>query len=119
MDAGQSRARAVIRRHHGHQAASLASCERLERRPRPLRHGMGACRQEDAATVSPVGEVADRATVTCPHCGVSRLETMPTNACQHFYRCEGCGEILSPRKGDCCVFCSYADHHCPPEQVRA
>jgi hypothetical protein len=41
---------------------------------------------------------------------------MPENACQHFYRCTGCGEMLKPKSGDCCVFCSYADAVCPPKQ---
>jgi hypothetical protein len=37
----------------------------------------------------------------------------------HFYRCEGCGTLLKPREGDCCVFCSYADRPCPPKQAAA
>ena len=41
---------------------------------------------------------------------------MPENACQHLYRCTGCGELLKPNPGDCCVFCSYADTVCPPRQ---
>ena len=44
---------------------------------------------------------------------------MPTDACQHFYRCESCGELLRPTPGDCCVFCSYADSQCPPRQLAA
>ena len=46
-------------------------------------------------------------------------ETMPTNACQHFYVCASCQALLRPRHGDCCVFCSYADHDCPPKQAAA
>jgi hypothetical protein len=42
---------------------------------------------------------------------------MPTNACQYFYRCEGCGTTLKPLPGDCCVFCSYSDTPCVPRQV--
>jgi len=56
------------------------------------------------------------ATITCPFCGHKKTETMPTNACQHFYKCEQCDKILSPKAGDCCVFCSYADSKCPPKQ---
>ena len=62
-------------------------------------------------------EIVTEATITCPKCGHSARETMPTNACQHFYRCEGCGEMLKPLEGECCVFCSYADVQCPPKQV--
>jgi hypothetical protein len=41
---------------------------------------------------------------------------MPTDACQYFYDCKGCGAVLKPNAGDCCVFCSYGDVPCPPIQ---
>jgi hypothetical protein len=44
---------------------------------------------------------------------------MPTDACQWFYECEGCQTLLRPRTGDCCVFCSYGTHSCPPIQTRS
>ena len=55
--------------------------------------------------------------ITCPHCGERAKEPMPEDACRYFHRCTGCGEVLSPREGDCCVFCSYGDTICPPRQV--
>jgi hypothetical protein len=55
-------------------------------------------------------------TITCPHCRAQRTETMPTDACVHFYECKQCGEMLRPKPGDCCVFCSYGTVKCPPEQ---
>lgn len=54
--------------------------------------------------------------ITCPECGFSKLETMPTEACQWYYECEGCNTLLTPRKGDCCVYCSYGTVKCPPVQ---
>ena len=42
---------------------------------------------------------------------------MPTDACQFFYDCRGCGERLKPKAGDCCVFCSYGTMPCPPIQL--
>jgi hypothetical protein len=54
--------------------------------------------------------------ITCPNCGASKSETMPTNACQYFYECSGCGSKLRPKSGDCCVFCSYGSVPCPPMQ---
>ena len=42
---------------------------------------------------------------------------MPTDACQFFYDCRGCGERLKPEAGDCCVFCSYGTMPCPPTQL--
>lgn len=55
--------------------------------------------------------------LTCPHCGHSTTETMPTDACQWFYECEQCHEVLKPQPGDCCVFCSYGSLPCPPMQA--
>lgn len=54
--------------------------------------------------------------ITCPQCGHRETETMPTDACQFFYDCKGCGAVLRPKQGDCCVFCSYGDTPCPPVQ---
>jgi hypothetical protein len=57
-----------------------------------------------------------QSTLTCPACGYRSLETMPTDACQFFYGCDGCGTRLKPKAGDCCVFCSYGTVPCPPIQ---
>jgi transcription elongation factor Elf1 len=56
-------------------------------------------------------------TVTCPKCGHKSREVMPTDACQYFYGCKGCGVLLKPKEGDCCVFCSYGDMKRPPIQA--
>ena len=55
--------------------------------------------------------------ITCPECGHSKDETMPTDACQWFYDCTGCGAVLKPKAGDCCVYCSYATVPCPSVQA--
>ena len=55
--------------------------------------------------------------LTCPHCGHSKLETMPTDACQFFYECVGCITLLRPKAGDCCVFGSFGSVKCPPIQA--
>ena len=55
-------------------------------------------------------------TITCPHCGHQSTETMPEDACVHFYDCKNCGAQSKPLQGDCCVFCSYGDVPCPPKQ---
>jgi hypothetical protein len=57
-----------------------------------------------------------RSEVTCPECGFRAEELMPTDACQFFYDCRGCGAVLRPKPGDCCVFCSYGSAPCPPVQ---
>lgn len=63
--------------------------------------------------------VALQSTLTCPHCGARSKETMPLNACQHFFRCTSCQALLKPLDGDCCVFCSFGDVKCPPKQHEA
>ena len=55
--------------------------------------------------------------LTCSECGHARPETIPTDACQFFYDCTGCGAVLKPLPGDCCVFCSYGSVPCPPVQI--
>lgn len=57
-------------------------------------------------------------TLTCPECGFSKTETMPLDACQFFYECQGCKAVLHPKPGLCCVFCSYGSVKCPPEQMK-
>ncbi len=57
-------------------------------------------------------------TLTCPECGFSKTEIMPTDACQWFYECTQCHVVLKPESGDCCVFCSYGSQPCPPIQQR-
>ncbi|NND52976.1 MAG: hypothetical protein HKN54_11285 [Flavobacteriaceae bacterium] len=54
--------------------------------------------------------------ITCPNCRHKKVEDMPTNACQFFYECENCKEVLKPKEGDCCVYCSYGTVACPPIQ---
>jgi hypothetical protein len=54
--------------------------------------------------------------ITCPACGHSQEEQMPTDACQYFYECGSCREVLKPLLGDCCVYCSYGTVPCPPVQ---
>jgi hypothetical protein len=56
-------------------------------------------------------------TITCPACGTAKSEIMPSDACLFFYDCTGCGMLLRPKPGDCCVFCSYGSAPCPPVQM--
>ena len=63
-------------------------------------------------------ELALESVLTCPRCGFSRVETMPTDACLFFYDCTHCGARLRPQPGDCCVFCSFGSVECPPMQAK-
>jgi len=53
----------------------------------------------------------------CPHCSHAELLAMPTDACVILHRCSGCGALLRPKAGDCCVFCSHGTVPCPPVQL--
>jgi len=57
-----------------------------------------------------------KSTFTCPKCGYQKDEEMPTDACQFFYQCENCKEVLHPIPGDCCVYCSFGSFSCPSIQ---
>ncbi len=54
--------------------------------------------------------------IRCPQCGHEEGEIMPTDACQYFYDCKGCGELLKPMQDNCCVYCSYGTVAYPPIQ---
>jgi hypothetical protein len=56
-------------------------------------------------------------TLTCPSCGGSSVEAMPTDACMFFWTCPRCDARIKPKPGDCCVFCSYGSVPCPPMQT--
>jgi hypothetical protein len=54
--------------------------------------------------------------LTCPNCGATTTELMPTDACVYFHECVSCHSLIRPKPGDCCVFCSYGSVKCPPIQ---
>lgn len=53
----------------------------------------------------------------CPICSARHTEIMPVDACIYFFECAACGSTLTPKPGDCCVFCSYGSVPCPPVQL--
>jgi len=67
--------------------------------------------------INNIGNVEIQANLTCPFCKEVQATTMPTNACQYFYKCVHCGKIIKAAREDCCVFCSYADSKCPSKQL--
>ncbi|MDT3776704.1 GDCCVxC domain-containing (seleno)protein [Nitrospira sp. MA-1] len=65
-----------------------------------------------------MGVSAQRQSVLrCPQCGFQKTETMSLDSCRVMYECLKCRTILKPKKGDCCVFCSYGTVSCPPQQT--
>lgn len=61
-------------------------------------------------------EIKLQSIINCPECGFQKEVTMPEDSCQFFYECENCKTVLKPKKGDCCVFCSYGTVKCPSIQ---
>ena len=53
-------------------------------------------------------------TLTCPKCAFKAAETMPTDACQFFYVCKGCGE--KPNLSPAIVACSVHMVRCLARQ---
>ena len=54
-------------------------------------------------------------TITCPVCGHRQTEDMPGQLWS--LTCKGCGHVMHPPKGECCVFCAYGDAPCPDAQI--
>ncbi len=57
-----------------------------------------------------------RTNLNCPHCGFIEELDIPQNYWLVFHTCASCSTQISPLDGDCCVFCSYGDHHCTDKQ---
>jgi hypothetical protein len=55
-------------------------------------------------------------TIHCPNCGFKKTEVLPTTVCQITYTCARCHQALRPKRGDCCVYCSYGSAPCPSKQ---
>jgi hypothetical protein len=103
--------------------ASCAAPSRARSRGYRVRHavpcdrsGVGCNRADSSPSYAPGHLMQLQSTLTCPACEHRATEAMPTDACQFFYECPGCGTLLRPKAGDCCVFCSYGDVSCPPIQ---
>lgn len=78
------------------------------------------CKEEIRLESIKVGEESisnkNETEITCPKCGFKKTEIMPTEVCQIKYTCTKCKAELFPKKGDCCVFCTYGKHKCPSMQ---
>ncbi len=75
-----------------------------------------SCCKEDKEECCNKPERSATSAVTCPKCGFRKVEILPTEVCQLSYTCQKCGEVMHPKDGDCCVFCTYGDHKCPSRQ---
>ncbi|MDX2362717.1 MAG: GDCCVxC domain-containing (seleno)protein [Crocinitomicaceae bacterium] len=67
-------------------------------------------RIEESLETSPTSDI------TCPSCGHTETEELPTTQCLLLYDCKSCGETMKPEGNDCCVFCTHGTHECPSIQ---
>ena len=81
-----------------------------------LAYGVYKLRGRKTNSIKPE-QVVLQSVITCPKCGATKEETMPTDSCAFFYTCESCSADLKPKAGDCCVYCSYGSVPCPPIQL--
>jgi hypothetical protein len=92
----------------GHNSASnQQNEEEMKQELSSKENGKDCCKKSEKSGASEI---------TCPNCGYKKTETLPTEVCQLTYTCDNCKTVLHPKKGDCCVFCSYGDHKCPSKQ---
>jgi hypothetical protein len=54
----------------------------------------------------------------CPICKFKKEESIPADSRLIMYECEECNARLKPKKGDCCVFCSYGSVPCATIQKK-
>jgi hypothetical protein len=82
----------------------------------PLVFLLGCTEPKQPEPAPQVATDSTECTVTCPKCGFKKKEIMPTDVCVGKYVCKNCDTLLIAKDGDCCVYCSYSDKVCPPEQ---
>ena len=77
---------------------------------------LGCGETKEPEVVLKEARALNECTMTCPKCGHKKKEIMRTDQCVGQYTCEACHVVLFPKDEDCCVYCSYSDTLCPPEQ---
>lgn len=72
--------------------------------------------KEECCGIESSTKNSETSEITCPECGHKKTEVLPTDVCTIKYTCEKCNVELTPKSGDCCVFCTYGAHKCPSMQ---
>ena len=73
-------------------------------------------KQAECCVIESSEEKSGTSKITCPKCGHEEIESLPTDVCVIKYRCKKCYAELTPKKGDCCVYCTHGTHKCPSMQ---
>lgn len=107
---------AVYEKHIGKQRADSINAYFAEHQGGFIEEG-SCCDKEDTGICCEKKEgISMQSDITCPHCGHTKTEILPTDVCLLKYTCEKCKATLLTKDGDCCVFCSYGTHKCPSKQ---
>ena len=61
-------------------------------------------------------DIVLESTIKCPFCGFEEKIKMPEDKCMKIIICNNCKRAITPKEGNCCVFCSYAEYPCPAIQ---
>ena len=77
---------------------------------------VGCTSNDDMNNSKSSTELSETSEITCPKCGHKKVEILPIDVCTIKYTCENCKTELTPKIGDCCVFCTYGTHKCPSMQ---
>jgi len=60
------------------------------------------------------GEMEEtKAIVICPHCDNSTEVLLLINYCKIRFICPYCGNNITPKEGESCIFSTQADKRCP------
>jgi hypothetical protein len=73
---------------------TLGGLEHCAASARRNRRPFGSLRPPE--TSAGANRVIAESTWTCPNCGHTKTEPMPTDSCQWFYECEDCPALLRP-----------------------
>jgi hypothetical protein len=73
-------------------------------------------KEEACCKAESITDSSETSEITCPECGHTKTEVLPTDVCTIVYTCENCQAELTPKEGDCCVYCTYGTHKCPSKQ---
>lgn len=79
----------------------------------------GCCRNVFLYTIEQGKKIRSESLLKCPKCKIEKLEKMPFGYCTVSYKCTECGEVLSPKHGDCCLYCTYGTELCPTKQLES
>jgi hypothetical protein len=107
---------AIYEKHIGKQRADSVSVLYNKTQGELIEEDSCCDKKDEASCCDKNATVSLKSEITCPKCGHKETETMPTDACVIKYTCKKCKTDLYPKKGDCCVFCTYGNHKCPSKQ---